>query len=134
MASGPLGGAAEVAHGGSPGHSQQLGLFCYKKLHELPGDGQFMAYMSSNTFYNELSVAPEERPVLPTEALVNLKAYRERMTQTRFETFNVPTMNMATRHTTDIVMDSGDGVPSTKVTLCIAPSSAWLAVILQSIS
>ena len=63
-------------------------------------------------------VAPEQRPVLPTEGLVNPKAYRERMTQTRFETFNVPAMNMATQtvlyisgHTTDIVMDSGDGVP-----------------------
>ena len=59
VASGPLGGAAEVAHGGSPRHSQQLGLFCYK----LPGDGQLMAYISSNTFYNELWVAPEEHPV-----------------------------------------------------------------------
>ena len=37
------------------------------------------------TFCNELSVALEERPVLPTEALVNPKAYRERMTQTRFD-------------------------------------------------
>ena len=64
VASGPFGGAAEVAHGGSPRHSQQLGLFCYKKLHELPGDGQVMAYISSNTFYNELRVAPEEYPVL----------------------------------------------------------------------
>ena len=55
---------------------------------------------------------------VPTEALVHPKAYRVRMTQTRFETFNVPAMNMATQtviyvsgHTTDIVMDSGDGVP-----------------------
>ena len=108
VASGPLGGAAEVAHEGSPRHSQHLGLLCYKKLHELPGDGQFMAYISSNTFYNELCVAPEERPGLPTEAFVNPLAYRERMTQTRFETFQ--TVLHVSGHTTDIVVDS-DSVP-----------------------
>ena len=95
VASGPLGGAAEVAHGGSPRHSQQMGLLCYKKPHELPGDGQVMAYISSNTFYNELRVAPEEHPVLLTEAPLNSKANRERMTQIMFETFNVPAMYVA---------------------------------------
>ena len=61
------------------------------------------------TFYNELIVAPEEPPVLPTDP----KAYRERITQTRFETFNVATQTVlnVSGHTTDIVMDSGDGVP-----------------------
>ena len=45
-----------------------------------------------HTFYRELKDAPEEHPVLPTDP----KAYRERMTQTRFETFNVPARIMAT--------------------------------------
>ena len=72
-----------------------------------------------HTFYNELQVQPENHPVLLTEAIMNPKANREKITQAMFETFQVPALNIfmqtvlslyASCRTTGLVVSAGEDV------------------------
>jgi actin-related protein len=91
----------------------------YPIEHGIVEDWDDMEKIWDHTFTNELRVVPEEHNVMLTEAPLNPKVNREKMTQIMFDTFNVPGLYIAIQAVlslysagkfTGIVVDSGDGV------------------------
>ena len=90
--------------------------------HGIVTNWEDMEKLWHHTLYSELRVSPEEHPILMTEASLNPKQNREKMTQIMFESFNVPCLFVnvqavlalyASGRTSGVVLDSGDGVSHT---------------------
>ncbi|XP_070580867.1 actin-1-like [Ptychodera flava] len=105
---------------GDEAQSKRHGLtLSYPIEHGIITNWDDMEKLWHHTFHNELGVSPDEHPVLLTEAPLNPKGNREKMTQTMFEVFHTPAMYVsiqsilavyASGRSSAISVDIGDGV------------------------
>uniref|UniRef100_A0A1X7VVX1 Actin, cytoplasmic n=1 Tax=Amphimedon queenslandica TaxID=400682 RepID=A0A1X7VVX1_AMPQE len=92
----------------------------YPMEHGIVTNWDDMEKIWEHVFCNELRVSPDEHPVLLTEASLNPKADREKMTQIMFESFQVPALSIANQcilsmyasslDSKGIILESGDGL------------------------
>jgi centractin len=91
----------------------------YPISHGIVEDWNDIELIWAHLYSKELNVNTEDHPVLLTEAPLNPRKNRERVSEIFFETFNVPALFVslqavlslyASGRTTGVVLDSGDGV------------------------
>ncbi|CAC5424414.1 Actin, larval muscle,Actin, clone 403,Actin-104,Actin, alpha sarcomeric/skeletal,Actin-2, muscle-specific,Actin, cytoskeletal 3A,Beta-actin-like protein 2,Actin, indirect flight muscle,Actin-103,Actin-46,Putative actin-9,Actin-65,Actin, cytoskeletal 1A,Actin-42A,Actin-4,Actin-71,Actin-75,Actin-85C,Putative actin-22,Actin, alpha skeletal muscle 3,Putative actin-28,Actin, cytoskeletal 1B,Actin, muscle-type A2,Actin-8,Major actin,Actin, adductor muscle,Actin CyI, cytoplasmic,Actin, macronuclear,Actin, cytopla len=82
-------------------------------------DWNYMENILHHTFHDELGIATKEHPILLTEAQINPKCLRERMTAMIFEDFDFPAMYIKAKEVlslyssgciTGVALDIGDGI------------------------
>ena len=137
VAIGPHGRAAEVAHGGDPRHCAYRSLSLTVTTCTLPEDGQDMAYASSCTFHHELRLRLKRIPFCSRKLLWTRRPTESAQTRPGLRRSTCPPCTWRPRLSCtlrDARRPRRTQCPSTKFTLCITSSFAWLAVILQSIS
>eukprot|EP01136_Pigoraptor_vietnamica_P012058 Opistho-1_new@51595 len=117
-----MAGAVEGDHFVGPRAEEYRGLLKlrYPMEHGIVNDWGDMERLWQHIYAPEcLHTAPEEHPVLLTEAPHNPRRNRERAAEIFFETFGVPALFVsiqavlslyASGRTTGVVLDSGDGV------------------------
>nr|AAY20973.1 actin [Dixoniella grisea] len=126
----------------------------YPLEHGIVTNWDEMEKIWKHAFQNELRVDSSEHPVLLTEAPLNPKANREKMTSIMFEAFSSPAFYVAIQavlslyasgRTSGIVIDSGDGVTHTvpiyegyslphavlRIDLAGRDLTGWMAKLLQ---
>jgi centractin len=119
MPGGELEGA-EVVVGERVAKHRGVLKISYPMEHGVVTDWDDMERVWQHVYSREhLNIPPEEHPVLLTEPALNPSTNRERAAQVFFETFNAPTLFIATQailslyasgRTTGVVLDVGDGV------------------------
>ncbi len=91
----------------------------YPIEHGIVTDWEDMELIWQSIYNNDLKISAEDHGVLLTEAPLNPKSNREKMSEIFYESFNVPALYIsiqavlslyASGQTTGLVLDSGDGV------------------------